>query len=204
MVYSKLDSELTFENFHRVVDLAFFRARVLTVCVCVCVGVGEGVCGRKGVCLCACYKCVLCVLQKVDNTRGKTKQGRKKQNSVSAESSTMNLHVLWAHMYPAVLGPAIFEPCMNESCDIMKQSNTQTRTHTHIGMMSHVWMSHVTYSNHVTYRNESCHVQEWVMSHIHDYTKGTHISCCGQSCYFWVMYEWVMSRTGMSHVTYSK
>ena len=59
-------------------------------------------------CACVCVTCVYCVYYKRWRRQGgKQKKGEKKQNSVSAESSAMNLHILWAHMYPAVLGPAI-------------------------------------------------------------------------------------------------
>ena len=49
--------------------------------------------------------------------------------------------------------------------------------------------------SHITRTNESCHIYEWVMSHIHERVKSRMLESCHT-------YEWVMSHIWMSHVTY--
>jgi len=72
---------------------------------------------------------------------------------------------------------------------------------THERGTSHTWMSHVAYMN------ESCHIHEWVMSHIHARVIVTYTWKCNVTfflffflsrMYGWVMshmHEWVMSCT---------
>ena len=47
---------------------------------------------------------------------------------------------------------------INESVTLINESS-----HTYQLVMSHIWMSHVTYLN------ESCHTNQWVMSHVSDF-----------------------------------
>jgi len=68
--------------------------------------------------------------------------------------------------------------------------------HMYEWVMSHIWMSHVTHLN------ESSHTYEWVMSHIwmshvtHMNKSFTHMNKS------WHAHEWVMPHTWMSHATH--
>jgi len=70
-------------------------------------------------------------------------------------------------------------------------------TLTHVWFMTHSYVSIlVTYT--MNFMNESCHVYEWVMSHLsHTWVShGTHMS---ES---WHTHEWVMAHTWVSHGTH--
>ena len=71
--------------------------------------------------------------------------------------------------------------------------HARRRTH-----MAHVWMTCVTHEMmHVIYTNESCHTDEWVMSHI----RMNHVTQMNELCHTheeyesWHMYEWRASHT---------
>jgi len=56
------------------------------------------------------------------------------------------------------------------------------------------WMGHVAHvTNHVTQMNESCHTDEWVMSH----KWMSHVTYVKESCH---TYEWVISHIWMRHI----
>jgi len=77
-------------------------------------------------------------------------------------------------------------------CHLMTESYP-----TYEWVMSHIWISHVTHIH------MSCHLYDWVTSHIYEWVMSQicmiHVTRMNASCH---TYEWVMSHIWMSHRTH--
>jgi len=107
----------------------------------------------------------------------------------------------------------IFRQCTYEQwmCGDVHESCRTCHVPLHEWVMSRIWMSHVAHITYL-YMNESCHVYEWVMSHIsRTFTWMSHVTYMNESCRTChvPLHEWVMSHMetylscvetyGMSH-----
>ena len=131
-------------------------------------------------------------------------------------------HATYCHVLPRIDTWIISHVWIRHAAHTHTHTHTHTYTHTHVGVLegfrvtrhpvSHTWMRHVTHMNEylarinesrhtrqrlelVTHMNESCHLYEWVMSHIW-MSHITHVNESYHTC------EWVISRMWMSHITH--